>query len=265
MSVSEAVAGSPGRLSTEQVHLYRERGYLAPLPVFHPDEALRLREAFDWLQRLLPPGLNINFVNWWHKRCRFLYEICMESRILDLVEGLLGPDFYLWGSQFFVKAPGDGSVVPWHQDAQYWPLAPLRVVTVFIAFTACDRGNACMRVIPASHRGRRLSHRRSDDPHYVLPQEILPGQVDESAAAYLELASGEVSLHDDRLVHGSGPNNSDRLRVGFTMRFSSTDVKCDLSVWPNFQAFQARGEDRLHLNSQGTPPVGNEAPTGMMQ
>jgi non-haem Fe2+, alpha-ketoglutarate-dependent halogenase len=49
------------------------------------------------------------------------------------------------------------------------------------------------------------------------------------------------------------------------MRFSSTDVKCDLSVWPNFQAFLARGVDRYGHNPPGVPPTGYGAPTGMME
>ena len=50
-----------------------------------------------------------------------------------MVEDQLGPDFYLWGSHFFVKKPREESIVPWHQDAQYWPLQPQNAVTVYIA------------------------------------------------------------------------------------------------------------------------------------
>jgi non-haem Fe2+, alpha-ketoglutarate-dependent halogenase len=81
----------------------------------------------------------------------------------------------------------------------------------------------------------------------------------------LELKAGEISLHHDGLVHGSEGNPTDRWRIGFTMRFSSTDVKCDLSVWPNFQAFLARGQDAFRHNPVGTPPTGYDAPTGMGQ
>lgn len=253
------------RLSAEEVRHFQDEGYLKGFPVFSPAEVAELQAEYPRLAALLPPGKNINFVNWWHKRNRFLYDLCMDPRLLDYVEDLLGPNFYLWGSHFFVKEPGDGRVTPWHQDAQYWPLSPQNAVTVFIAFTDCDRENGCLRVIPGTHRGERLGHRVSDDPRYALPQEIDPGQLDLSRAVDLELKAGEISLHHDGLVHGSDANRSDRPRIGFAMRFSSTDVKCDLSAWPNFQAFLARGVDHYGHNPPGTPPTGCEAPTGMLQ
>ena len=253
------------RLTPDQVRQYHDRGYLRGFRVFDDGEVARLQAEYEELPKLLPPGTNINFVNWWHKRNRFLYDLCMDPRLLDHVEDLLGPNFFLWGSQFFVKEPGDDKVVPWHQDAQYWPLAPQSAVTVFIAFTDCDRENACMRVIPGTHQVGLLRHHTRDDGRYVLKQEVDEGEFDPADAVDLELKAGEISLHHDGIVHGSGANSSERRRVGFTMRFSSTDVKCDLSVWPNFQAFLARGVDLYRHNPTGVPPTTNGAPTGMQQ
>jgi non-heme Fe2+,alpha-ketoglutarate-dependent halogenase len=253
------------RLTPELVARYREEGYLKGFPVFSEAEVAALQTEYPRLAGLLPPGKNVNFVNWWHKRNRFLYDLCMDPRLLDFVEDLLGPDFYLWGSHFFVKEPGDGRITPWHQDAQYWPLSPQNAVTVFIAFTDCHRENGCLRVIPGTHREARMTHQVSNDGRYSLPQEIVAGEFDPDRAVDLELKAGEISLHHDGLAHGSDANLSGRWRVGFTMRFSSTDVKCDLSIWPNFQAFMARGVDRFGHNPVGVPPIGYEAPNGMLQ
>jgi ectoine hydroxylase-related dioxygenase (phytanoyl-CoA dioxygenase family) len=252
------------RLTPEHVTQYHALGYVKGSRVFSDTEVARLQAEYEKLVALLPPGKNINFVNWWHKKNRFLYDLCMDSRLLDFAEDILGPDFFLWGSHFFVKEPGDETVVPWHQDAQYWPLSPQNAVTVYIAFTDCDRENACMRVIPGSHRAR-LRHHTSDDGRYVLKQEIDDTEFDPASAVDLELAAGEISLHHDGLAHGSGPNRSTRRRVGFTMRFSGADVKCDLSVWPSFQAFPARGTHNDPKNPIGVPPTGYGAPTGMME
>jgi ectoine hydroxylase-related dioxygenase (phytanoyl-CoA dioxygenase family) len=260
-----APAQALNRLTPEQVRQYHAQGYLRGFRVFADDEVARLQAEYEELLKLLPPGTNVNFVNWWHKRNRFLYDLCTDPRLLDYVEDILGRNFFLWGSQFFVKEPGDETVVPWHQDAQYWPLAPQNAVTVFIAFTDCDPDNACMRVIPKTHRVGLLRHHTRDDGRSVLKQEIDEGEFDPADAVDLELKAGEISLHHDGIVHGSGANESDRRRVGFTMRFSSTDVKCDLSVWPTFQAFLARGVDEHRYNPAGVPPTTNDAPTGMRQ
>ena len=66
----------------------------------------------------------------WHKASIKFNELCRNSTILDYVEDLLGPNFYQWGGQFITKYPNDGSVVPWHQNTQYWPLSPQRTVMV---------------------------------------------------------------------------------------------------------------------------------------
>lgn len=253
------------RLTSEQVARYHHDGYLHGFRVFAQEEVARFQQEYERLLTLLPPHTHISRVNWWHKRNRFLYDLCLDPRLLDYVEDLLGPDFFLWGSQFFSKEPGDGTRVPWHQDAQYWPLTPQHAVTVFIAFTDCDRGNGCLEVVPGTHRGPRLRHHITGDGRAVLPQEVDEDELDLSLAVPLELRAGEISLHHDGLAHGSGPNLSSRRRVGFTMRFSSTEVKCDLSVWPNFRAFLARGVDRYRHNPPGEPPTGYGAPTGMME
>ena len=252
------------RLTPEQIDQYHARGYLKGFRVFDDAEVARLQAEYEGLLKLLPPGKNVNFVNWWHKRNRFLYDLCMDPRLLDFAEDLLGPNFFLWGSQFFVKDPGDERVVPWHQDAQYWPLSPQNAVTVFIAFTDCTRENACMRLVPGTHRGGVLRHHTRDEDRYVLKHEIDEGEFDPADAVDIELKAGEISLHHDGIVHGSGANHSSRRRIGFTMRFSSTDVKCDLRVWPNFQAFLARGVDEYHHNPAGVLPTTNSAPTGML-
>jgi hypothetical protein len=70
----------------------------------------------------------------------------------------------------------------------------------------------------------------------------------------LRLKAGEVSLHDDRAVHGSPANPSARRRAGLTIRYSATEVKNDLSVNPHFKTFLCRGVDTYRHNPAGTPP-----------
>jgi len=63
-----------------------------------------------------------------------------------------------------------------------------------------------------------------------------------------------VTLHDDRMVHGSPANRSDRWRIGLTMRYSGCDVKCELSRAPWFRAYMMRGADAYRHNPQGEVP-----------
>lgn len=70
----------------------------------------------------------------------------------------------------------------------------------------------------------------------------------------LVLKAGQVSFHNDKMVHGSPANHSDRRRVGLTVRYSRTEVKCDLSVNPYFKAHLCRGTDIYHNNPVGVIP-----------
>ncbi len=252
-------------LDENGVRVFQERGYVSAIPMFSPDEVAGFQTHYERLLAMLPADLSISRVNWWHKQNRTLHDLCLDPRILDCVEPLLGPNFFLWGSQFFSKEPVDGTEVPWHQDSHYWPLQPQHSVTVFMAWTDCTRENACMRVVPGTHRVGLLRHHTREDGKAVLRQEIDAGEFDPETAVDLELCAGEVSLHHDAIVHGSGPNLSSRRRVGFTCRFSATEVKCDRAVWPTFRAYLARGVDEYRHNLPGEVPAGDGAPTGMFQ
>ena len=253
------------RLTEQETEQFHRRGYVKNLPVFDQAAAPMLQQYFQELVALLPAGVDMNRVNNWHKANRRVYDLCRTPTILDYVEDLLGPNFFQWGAHFFCKFPHDGSEVPWHQDAQYWPLRPARTVTVWLAFFDTDEQNAAMRVVQGSHRGGEVEHHTVQGDHYVLPQGADPTAIKQDQVIMLDLKAGEISLHDDGLIHGSGPNESDRMRAGLTMRFCPTEVKCDLSVWPTFESYLARGVDAYRHNPVGNVPAGNGNPVRMFQ
>ncbi|HTR98618.1 MAG TPA: phytanoyl-CoA dioxygenase family protein [Bacteroidota bacterium] len=244
------------RLSDAQKKFYDENGYLIGLPpVFPPADVRRLNEGLVELMKLLHPGEDAKDIREWHETSRFLYDICTNPVILDFVEDILGPDFYLWGSNFFIKPPHSSSTVGWHQDTYYWPLEPKISATVWVAFEDVDEANAAMKVIPGSHRAGLLKHSRSSDTDSVLTLECEGGQFREDAAVSLNLRAGQVSIHNDKLVHGSGANHSARRRAGLTIRYSTTEVKCDLTVNPYFTTYLCRGVDRYRHNPVGKVPT----------
>ena len=89
-------------------------------------------------------------------------------------------------------------------------------------------------------------------------------QIDEGSVRTLDMKAGEISLHDSRLIHGSGPNTSDRRRCGVTMRYCPPEVKCDLSVWPTFEAYWARGVDAYRNNPLGPATKTEKYPTKLL-
>ena len=249
------------RLSNREKKQFSRNGYIKNLPVFAPDGVARLQKMFDDWSGRVPEDIDINRVNMWHKASRTFFELCHTPAILDYVEDVIGPNFYQWGGQFFVKYPNDGSEVPWHQDSQYWPLSPERTVTAWLAIYDTDATNAAMQVIRGSHKKGVYTHHINDAPNLVLQKEVDANEIDQENIVTLDMKAGEISLHDSRLIHGSGPNTSDLRRCGITMRYCPTEVKCDLSVWPTFETYLARGVDKHRHNPMGPITKHEKCPT----
>ena len=164
--------------------------------------------------------------------------------------------------------------------ASYWPLEPRVNVTAWLAVFDTDAENGCMRIVPGSHRAGALAHDHLPDvaqwskmpkeeqtkSKFVLWQQVDPESFSEDQIVDLDLQAGEMSLHDDDLIHGSQANNStDRIRAGITFRYVPTEVKCDLRVWPNFEVYPCRGVDEFQHNPVGKIPKENAYPTAFNQ
>jgi non-haem Fe2+, alpha-ketoglutarate-dependent halogenase len=65
----------------------------------------RLNAELPNLLGLLQPGETAKDIREWHETSTYLYEIIMNPKIHNLVEGILGPNFYCWASSFFIKEP----------------------------------------------------------------------------------------------------------------------------------------------------------------
>ena len=154
-------------------------------------------------------------------------ELCEEPALLDCVEQILGPGIILWGCQVFCKPGDDGMAVPMHQDGHYWPIRPLATCTVWVAIDDSTSENACLRVVPGTHKHAdagpdnlpQIEHYRSDEERIVLNQTVVDGSYDPAAAVDVELEAGQFSMHDVNLLHGSEANTSGKRRAGVAIRY----------------------------------------------
>jgi hypothetical protein len=150
--------------------------------------------------------------------------LCCHPRILDAVETILGPEIVLFFSSVLLKRPNDKIRSPWHQDNTYWKsIHGTDVVTVWLALDDVDEGNSCMQVIPRSHEGYEVLKTRylEKETNVMLRLEVDVTPDMESAAVPICLHAGEFSIHDSFIIHGSGPNHSDRRRAGYTIRYGN--------------------------------------------
>ena len=218
---------NPKVLTREQVDAYNAQGFLAPINVLGADEIGEIREYFDWLlPQAMEAGWNSYEITNWHKHCQGVWDIVTNSKILDVVQDLVGDTVILRHSHFFAKLPGDGKRVSWHQDASYWPITPSKVVSAWLAIDDSHEDNAAMQVIPGSHLTETIPFRESSAEennvlNQTVPDELLPA-VD---PVTLRLDAGQMSLHSDWILHGSEVNHSNRRRCGLALRYLSADVR----------------------------------------
>lgn len=148
-----------------------------------------------------------------------------DERLLDVAEALLGPEIALFSSCWVVKPPGAGRPASWHQDGGDWPLEPLDAATLSVALDDAGPSNGGLRVIPGSHRDGLLPHHRDDSR---LESELFPVWIDvldAAGAVDVRLRAGDVSAHHPLLVHGSGPNHSQRPRRALVIRYRAGHAK----------------------------------------
>jgi len=218
--------GQPRRLTPEDIAQFNAQGYICPLDVYNPAESREIARYFDGLlDRALTKGWNSYGLLDWHTACPHIHDLVTETRILDYLQDLLGPNLICWGTHYFTKLPGDGKRVSWHQDASFWPLTPSKTVTVWLAIDDVDAENAAVQVIPGTHLMGQLPFAYSAAEEENVLDQTVTSLEDLPDPMPMEMQAGQISLHTDWLLHGSEPNESDRRRCGLTMRFVSPDVR----------------------------------------
>ncbi|MGI9383355.1 MAG: phytanoyl-CoA dioxygenase family protein, partial [Methyloligellaceae bacterium] len=207
-------------LSSDAVEQYARDGYYCPIPVLEQDEVADLRgrlEAFEASQggKLQPAQRNKS-----HLLFKWLDDLIRDPRVVDPMEDLLGPDILCWNTLFWIKEAGSPSFVSWHQDITYWGLAGGEVVSAWLALSPASVESGCMRVMPGTHEGEVMAHEdRYQEGNMLTRGQEISDAIDESRAVHMALAPGEMSIHNVRLAHASGPNNAGDRRIGISMHF----------------------------------------------
>ena len=60
----------------------------------------------------------------------FWVRFVSDPRLLDIAEIILGSNIAFFAADYIAKPPYDGRAVLWHQDANYWPLVPMQVMSM---------------------------------------------------------------------------------------------------------------------------------------
>ncbi|MBM3523307.1 MAG: phytanoyl-CoA dioxygenase family protein, partial [Alphaproteobacteria bacterium] len=171
------------QLTKHEQAQYERDGFVFPLRAFDDAEIASFKTRLDGVIAREGGELSKRTNQKPHLLLPFLNEMMRDPRILDAVEGAIGPNILAWASGFFIKQPSSKSFISWHQDSTYWGLSSPDVITAWIAFTPSIPLSGCMRVVAGSHLRDQIPHRDTHAAENMLSrgQEVAV-EVDEKQA-----------------------------------------------------------------------------------
>jgi ectoine hydroxylase-related dioxygenase (phytanoyl-CoA dioxygenase family) len=218
-------------LNSDQVHAYRNDGFVVLRDLFSPNEMSSIQRECD---RLLIEYASLISPN--NLRCRFmphhetgeslfevfdpvndlselLREVCFDGRIFSAVEAIYEDSAELFKEKLIFKMPGARGY-DLHQDIpQNWPGWPRTFLTVLLAIDGSNRDNGCTEV----YSGYQDQYLSSDPDVYMLPTS----SVCESRRHFLELNPGDVAIFHGLTPHGSAANRSSGTRRAFYISYNA--------------------------------------------
>lgn len=221
-------------MQADQRLTFATDGFLAPVPLFSAAECRRIAE---YLSRNHPEPPD------WHKARavseRFLYDLAVHPKLLQLITGLLGEDVVLWGGSAVGRQAGEGH--PCHTDIES-ARPEGGFVSVWIGVENTTRESA-VQVISGSHRvGRTVQEERADrgmaraEGTAEAMLEAVRAHVPDALLVRPEVRDGDALVFDGRLWHASH-NTTSRRRLALLFQYASANVPVripDLSQldWP---------------------------------
>jgi phytanoyl-CoA hydroxylase len=156
-----------------------------------------------------------------------------ERRAASVAQQLCGDGMTIDYDQLLAKQPyRDDAVFAWHQDMAYWPDTPdTRTATLWLAIDDSTVENGCMRFVPStveedSLRPHQPQFGDRGDSH-ALGTELRPGD----SVVDVPIRRGDVTVHNERVMHGSGGNATDGFRRAYIIAFrpeSTVEIERDL-------------------------------------
>jgi phytanoyl-CoA hydroxylase len=222
-------------LAAEQIDFFTLNGYLAVGQLLEPSELELLRSEYDAeFERAIKANDCRNLSSdktsgGGQTAPSHLYQITQlcernihfrrllySTRLLDIIESVMGPNIILFEDQALWKPAFTGGRVFWHQDNAYWRCTPANLVSCWLTLDDVVRENGAMQVIPGSHL--RPHHHNEADQKGVLLESLLSPE-DENLAVVVELPAGGCMLHHCRTLHATAPNSIERQRRAYAMHF----------------------------------------------
>ena len=228
-------------LTQEQVEQFHRDGYITLRGVMAEAELAPLEAEFQRFIHGEVPGMGKDFCDMSGPYDRKFEDFSLvnavlprryepalrgnlyEQRTASISRQLLGESATLDYDQFLAKRPAKpDAVFTMHQDLGYWPTGtpePL-TATCSLALDDADTENGCLKVVPGSQKQGLRPHRplmgEDRSKSHILSVEL----TDADEVVDLPLRRGDITVHDELIIHGSGGNASpDRWRRTYIVAY----------------------------------------------
>lgn len=152
-------------------------------------------------------------------------DYAATPKLLDVLEGLIGPDIKSFLTMFIYKPPGVDAVHDYHQDGYYFPFGPHDLVLgTWIPLDHADADNGTLSVIPGSHKLGIMKHELPAGTEINAGIFGVQGYVGHPTEVTLDLQPGDGVFFHSRMLHATGPNKTERHRRVLTVHYASS--KC---------------------------------------
>ena len=229
-------------LNEDAVRAYHNNGFFLPVDVLSTTEVTHYRNKLESYEKESNQTIQGSYRSNSHLLFTWIDELIRKPTILDAVEDLIGPDILCWNTLWWIKEPHSQSFVSWHQDIRYWGLDTNDLVNVWLALSLANTQSGCMKVLPASHKGEILPHTDKYESNNLLTRgQEISSAIDQSRTVAMELLPGQISLHNVKIAHGSGPNRTNDRRIGLSIQYIPTGARQLAVEWDS--ASLCRGND----------------------
>jgi len=141
---------------------------------------------------------------------------------VDAVAQLVGPNVQFNNAKINSKQPGAATQVKFHQDFAFQPHSNTDLVAILYFLDDVTLDNGPLRVVPGSHKRGLHSHWENDVFTGVVEPHVV--EMAEDASVPCVGPAGSACLMHNVLLHGSGPNVSDKPRTLFIAEYRSDDA-----------------------------------------
>ena len=155
-----------------------------------------------------------------------IYYQVAQNIANQLYEGKAAMDY----EQFLAKKPQETDAeFAMHQDLGYWPkMENTWTATFSLALNDADVNNGCLQVVPGSNkevelRSHSLKQFSTVNEDKKEGHTLVIDMKDSDDILYLPVKKGSLTVHDERIIHGSGGNSTKEYRKTYVMAFR--DIK----------------------------------------